>query len=138
MNHEIDRIYVFDMASTDNTYRVPRDIGEFILCTWGTSGVSHVKVMMRLPHKKTGVPLNYVQIGKGDLWGQDWKIHEDAIVLTENNLKYVPLNGASLSSKFVYLAFMDNSDMECFDARYNKGSHSSTYFCVYCRMNVEK
>ena len=135
INNDIDRIYIFDMASTDNTFRVPNDLGEFLLCTWGCSGISHVKIMMRLPHKKEGVPFNYVQIGKGDLWGQDWKIQDDAIVRTEHNIKYLPLNGASLSSKFVYLAFMDNSDMECCDARYNKGSHSSTYFCVYCLIN---
>ena len=135
INHDIDRIYVFDMASTDNTFRVPNDLGEFVLFTWGCSGISHVKIMMRLPHKKAGVPFNYVQIGKGDFWGQNWNIAESAIVRREDNIKYLPLNGASIASKFVYLAFMDNGDMECCDARYNKGSHSSTYFCVYCLIN---
>ena len=135
INHKIDKIYIFEMAATDNSHRVSNDLGEFILCTTGTSSFSHVKIMMRLPHKRAGVPLNYVQIGRGELWDQKWEIQISSIVKSQDNLSYLPLNGASLSSKFVYLALMDNSDMECCDARYNKGSHASTYFCVYCHID---
>ena len=132
MNHDVNKIYILDINPSDNSYRVSRDLGEYILCTESIDSTAELKIMMRLPHKKRGVPFNYIQIGKGESWGKSWPFTSDAIQKTEDDLSYLSFGNAKSSMKFVYIAYADTGDLKCFDARYNKSEHGSKYFCTHC------
>ena len=51
----------------------------------------------------------------------------------EGTVQYVSFNNDHNPMELVYVCFHHGADLKGFDDRYNFGSHSSKYFCVYCQ-----
>ena len=72
---------------------------------------------------------HYSQIGSGRFWNAVIDFEEDEI-MTGIATKCFPF---STETDLLYLIIHDGGDLAGLDARYNLGSHSCTYFCVYCQ-----
>ena len=129
-DYNTDKLYILDISLnaiiTASMYSYP----ESFICVESQINVDKVYVYKR-QHIINNNQAQYAQIGCGKFWNGAIDFEEDEIIQYFET-RYFAVN-ADTNSKLIQLVLHDGGDLAGLDARYNLGTHSCTYFCLYCQ-----
>ena len=100
---------------------------ETFICTDSTTNIETIFIYKR--QKQVINKMQYSKIGSGKFWNGSIDLDPDEVI-TEGRNKCFSFNH---ETDLIHLAVHDGGDLAGLDSRYNLGSHSCTYFCIYCQ-----